>query len=575
MTEPATKLSNAPPALLFLHPEHGPALATDRLDDGGVRVTYATSDGSTIQLDTHDDGATYSDPEGSADPEPDTPAPLDESLASLIARASSKKRQGRESRRLIEHALALGLVTVADSTGRRYGCLGSHAMDADELRPWLARTAADVGFQPTETACREAAFALLASGAVRAEVFIRLGYSRDRARIYLDLCDDAGSIVEVDANGWRILPDGSPAGIFFRRRPSALPLPSPTLGGDLAQLGSALAQSGAELVLLVAWLIGALAPGGPYPILALVGPAGSAKSTVTRRLRGLIDPRSGAARSLPRDERDLAVAAHGSHVLSFDNASGVPPAMADALCKLATGSGFATRQLYTNASEEVFDSARPMILNGIVDLLDRADFADRAIEVRLDPPATYRAERELDAAWEALRPGLIGALLGAASVALRHARDPVNLDLPRMADFARWVLAAERGLAVPWEPGTFLSAYADNRDDVARTSAETDLLATDLLAVLRVRGSPLVVTPADLLTMISDHLAAHDSPTVLRARADFLKSPRALSGHLARVAPILPSVGLSATRRSRSGRRGRRWELRYLDPDAEPEGPEE
>jgi hypothetical protein len=45
----------------------------------------------------------------------------------------------------------------------------------------------------------------------------------------------------------------------------------------------------------------------------------------------------------------------------------------------ATGGGFAVRQLYTDQDEVLFDAQRPVILNGIEDVVDRPDLADRAI----------------------------------------------------------------------------------------------------------------------------------------------------------------------------------------------------
>jgi putative DNA primase/helicase len=131
---------------------------------------------------------------------------------------------------------------------------------------------------------------------------------------------------------------------------------------------------------------------------------------------------------------------------------------------LATGSGFATRKLHTDRDEIVFAGARPIVLNGIPSLTDRADLADRAVTIHLaaltedarDP------EDELMAAFEAKRPLILGAPLDAASSALRNI-DKIKLDrAPRMVDFAKWVTAAEAGLG--WESGRFLDALLRSRN---------------------------------------------------------------------------------------------------------------
>jgi hypothetical protein len=41
--------------------------------------------------------------------------------------------------------------------------------------------------------------------------------------------------------------------------------------------------------------------------------------------------------------------------------------MSDSLCRLATGGGFATRQLYKDLDETLIEAIRPIILTGIED----------------------------------------------------------------------------------------------------------------------------------------------------------------------------------------------------------------
>ena len=56
-------------------------------------------------------------------------------------------------------------------------------------------------------------------------------------------------------------------------------------------------------------------------------------------------PNTAPLRALPREDRDLFIAASNGHVLAFDNVSGLPAWISDTLCRLATGGGFAVRQL--------------------------------------------------------------------------------------------------------------------------------------------------------------------------------------------------------------------------------------
>ena len=127
---------------------------------------------------------------------------------------------------------------------------------------------------------------------------------------------------------------------------------------------------------MLAWLIQALRPQGPYPVLILQGEQGSAKTTIERMLRALVDPSTAPLRTTPRNEHDLYIAATNTWVLAFDNISNLQPWLSDALCRLSTGGGFTTRTLYENREQELFDAMRPVILNGISDVATRPDLFD-------------------------------------------------------------------------------------------------------------------------------------------------------------------------------------------------------
>src|SRR5262245_62799068 len=137
-----------------------------------------------------------------------------------------------------------------------------------------------------------------------------------------------------------------------------LPLPIPQPGGKLEPLAALLnLPSPDDLALVAAWLLAALRPGGPYPLLVVAGEQGAAKTTLAKMMRALVDPNVAPVRTLPGEERDLFIAANNGHVLAFDNLSALPPWLSDTLCRLASGGSFATRQLYTDGDEVLFEAA--------------------------------------------------------------------------------------------------------------------------------------------------------------------------------------------------------------------------
>ncbi|MBM3226668.1 MAG: hypothetical protein FJZ47_23125, partial [Candidatus Tectomicrobia bacterium] len=169
------------------------------------------------------------------------------------------------------------------------------------FRRWLARLFYDArGKIPGGQALHDALTVLEGEAQYKGAehpVFTRLAAQGDV--IYLDMGNPQWQAVEVTAQGWRVL-DQVP--VKFRRARGMLPLPVPTTGGSLALLRDFLnLGSDEDWYLLVAWLLAALRPSGPYPVLVLYGEQGSAKSTQVRVLRSLLDPNAAALRTTPRD----------------------------------------------------------------------------------------------------------------------------------------------------------------------------------------------------------------------------------------------------------------------------------
>jgi hypothetical protein len=265
----------------------------------------------------------------------------------------------------------------------------------------------------------------------------------------------------------------------------------------------------------------------------LQGEQGSAKSTIARLLIDLIDPSTIPLCTSPRSERDLFISASKTRVLSFDNLSGISDQLSDAFCRVATGGGLATRSLFTDDSEKLFNSKRPVIINGIVDLLTRHDFTDRSIVINTAPiPQNKRKpEKEIWGPWQQVKPLVLGALCTAVSTAFRNL-DSIQLDsYPRMADFARWVVAAEPEL--PWEDGSFMKVYLENRASIIELGLEADPVGSSIMTLMGKREEwtgPATNLLADLNKAAPDHFR--------RLRA-WPKQPNALSNKLRRSATFL------------------------------------
>jgi len=363
-------------------------------------------------------------------------------------------------------------------------------------------------------------------------VFLRVG--EHNGRIYVDLVNDDWQAVEVSREGWRVVAEPP---VRFRRARGMLAIPHPVGGGSLAELRHFVNVQTDDWPLIPAWLVAAVRPRGPYPALVLQGEQGSAKSTTARLIRALLDPSAAPLRAPPRSEQDLMIAVMNGWVMAFDNVSRLPDWLSDALCRVATGAGLSARQLYTDADEVIFAGQRPVILNGITDIATREDLRDRALLVTC-PPLSETARLEevvMEEAFVAAHPRLLGALFDAVSTALRNLDATVLTAKPRMADFARWVTAAEPEL--PWQSGAFLATYAGNRQMAVEQSLEFDPIgaAVRQLTEDRAWGGTVGELLDALRRLVDDHV---------REGREWPQNARALANRLHRVMPALRRVGV-------------------------------
>jgi hypothetical protein len=260
--------------------------------------------------------------------------------------------------------------------------------------------------------------------------------------IWIDLCDNDWRAIKVTAEGWQVV--ARPA-VHFTRMPGMLPLPQPQRGGTVEDLQEFINFRTAEdFTLIVAFVLGALSGQKPFPVLALIGEQGSAKSEMVRFVRGLIDPSTVELLAPPNSNRDLFIAARNCFLLAYDNISKLTPELSDSLARLATEGGIRLRTLYTDVDETLINAARPIILNGIRDFVTREDLQDRA--AILSPPHISGGARimvaDIRARYEAKRPYILGAFLDALTIGLGNKNQPVPKNLPRMADWAVWCLRA-------------------------------------------------------------------------------------------------------------------------------------
>lgn len=310
------------------------------------------------------------------------------------------------------------------------------------------------------------------------DVFIRVGFRGTTT--YVDLGDSTGRAVEIDQAGYRIV---ARPPVPFRRSKGTRPLPAPQEGGDLHDLGTVLNLVDDDLDLVQIFLCAAIMPTGPYPALCIGGEQGSAKSTATRFIGTLLDPNAVPLRGDPKEPRDLLVSSELWWIVTMDNLSSMTKPVADALCRLTSGAGASLRQNYADRDEILFRANRPVIINGIPELLLRQDLADRTLRVECEtiPDTMMRPEPELHRRFKDMHARLLGALFQAASTAIAREEEVSSrkMSLPRLANVA--IQAEAAAPALGWEDGKAVGLLLDNRSRSRQGAISNDPVATILL----------------------------------------------------------------------------------------------
>jgi hypothetical protein len=386
---------------------------------------------------------------------------------------------------------------------------------------------------------------------VQHSISIRIARTSDA--MYVDLGGPDYAVVKIHGGGWEVT-QAHP--IKFIRPSSFAELPAPSGGGDLAALQGLLQLSDAAWPLVLAFIISAVRPTGPYFCLLVDGEQGSGKSLLCSVLKRIVDPSLIDKLPLPSSDDQLFIQAKDSHLLVFDNASGMRNDISDALCRLATGGAVAKRMLYTNDDLHIIVQCNPFVINGIGDFVHRPDLLERSILLSLSamPEGSRRTEQQILSNLEGVLPGFLGRLFDIASTAFR---DEETTEAPRdirMADAARWLKAAEPATGL--RKGTLLEAIEESQT---------------ISLVDRIRENSLFRAIDQLLeenaTFKGGVGALHDLLMLRNERPDraFPKTASHLSTQLQRLRPAMAKAGIAVELKHR-GREGRTVSIERTGP---------
>lgn len=387
-------------------------------------------------------------------------------------------------------------------------------------------------------------------------VHLRVGQD-ETGTIVVDLGAADGRAVTVSAGGWHVV-DRSP--VLFRRSGAMAPMPAPVLLGDgLSMLHSLFNMDESAFRQLVAWLVAAWMPNIPHPVITFKGEQGTGKSKTAQMVVNLVDPSPAAKRSQPRDVKAWSTQAFNSWALCLDNVSSIPGWLSDTLCKAVTGDGIVDRALYTDDDVVVLSFRRVLSMTTIDAGAFAGDLAERLLmlELQLIDEEHRRTEEELDTAFEAVRPAVLGSLFDLLATVLAVLPNVKLAKMPRMADFARVLAAVDQVMG--WST---LDDYLATSANVAGDALEGDPFGSAVVALVEQCGT-WTGTAAQLLEQVQP-------PGGIRPPT-WPKDATRAGGKVRRLAPLLRTVGITVddTQRSRDRHRHKLLILTRTDlPDA-------
>jgi hypothetical protein len=392
-------------------------------------------------------------------------------------------------------------------------------------------------------------------------------------KIYLDMCDPDWRAIEIDADGFRVVDDPP---VHFRREAGMLPLPTPSTVDPrkwIARLREVLSlRDGRDSVVIVAWLLAALAGRSPYAVIVFLGEQGATKTSAAYAVRSTIDPNASPLRAKPKDPHDVFVAAAHSLVVGYNNLSSLPDWLSDTLCVVSEGSGESRRELFTDADESLIIACAAFLLTAIENVIKRGDLAQRTLYVHLASVANGQrlTDQAFKARFKRAHADLLGALCAAAASGLRAEKTLKLASLPRLATFYHWASACESAL---WRKGEFRRPFVANAWDATEDVIEgeqaasvfrrfvaergkwegtaTQLLA-DLVAFVRRPVREAEAAHAQAVKAKEDAERERTAAALREAREtarDILgdrwpRAPNALTGKLKRASPALRNAGV-------------------------------
>lgn len=361
------------------------------------------------------------------------------------------------------------------------------------------------------------------------KMFNRIG--KHDGQIYYDLGNE--NAVCINADGWEIVPCPP----IFRRYPNHKVQVTPVTGGSLDRFFEFVNYEETDKLLLMVYMVSGLIPDIAHPLLYVYGAHGSAKSSLSSKIKSVIDPSATEKLSLSKKTQEVTRNLKHYYASLYDNISYVPGDISDLFCMASTGGGVDNRKLYTDEDSNIMSFKHCVILNGITIAIRKPDLLDRTILIKLKriDDDKRKSDEDINPAFEQALPEILGGAFDILSKATGLYPNVKVTSLPRMADFAKWGYAIAEAIGGYGEQ--FIKDYKANIAEQNAHVAAGDSLCNAVLLLMENKSSlPLTIGKAyeEL-----KKLARTDSQDKTFPRRD-----KDLRPALEKIGPVLDSFGI-------------------------------
>ena len=387
-------------------------------------------------------------------------------------------------------------------------------------------------------------------------------------KIYYDMSDEEGRIIEIDDNGWRFITN-SP--VLFRREQHQKAQVEPKRGGDLDKLWTYLNLSPeGDKVLFRSKLITDFFHGIDHAIAVLYGEQGSGKTFSSECAKDIIDPSSLKTQSLSKDEQSLILSLYHNWLTVFDNVSEVKDWQSDIISRAVTGEGVSRRRLYTDDEEQMYNFKRTVTINGLIIPSFAPDTMDRSLLFKIKRFEQHGSKEKLEKEFERDKPEILGALFDLVSKTLKKIGEE-NVEIPpgiRLYDFA--VIGETAARAAGEANGYFLDLYLKKKADDNFEVIQSSLMGSVLYSLISDGGyigagdeyndfldeeKKWSGSPSELLEIFNFKAA---EMKIDKRPKEWKGSPKGLSNALEKLKTNFKAIGVEIER-------GREHEGRFID----------